>query len=425
MDAASRRPATASDLRVSDSVKQAAPLASNEAVSRGLSRIDWDFADENPSSVNMRLNGVHWYPATFIAPLIGTLLDILAPEPPVSLFDPFSGSGTAPIEAWYRGHRAYGSDSSAFAVALAKSRVQLIRHASADTGTRLAQQAQGWCDRVARDSHARSEAERFASILPEAARWFVPDALRDIAAAKWWIETEAPQDWRETLRVLLSSILKRSSIVREYHYTYIVDRSRVENPWRDNPQLAETFTQKLITAFHGAAHLRTALRERGRIDLDGPPAFDRCSATEIKSVDNGAADVIVTSPPYFGMNDYVRSQYLTSLVYPSADFERDLGEESGSRRQRRSEPALAKYLADMDAAFDECFRILKPDGLLALFLGHSRSRLAREADVVGRLGTLLDARGFEAVWKGERRIRFRKITSTPSSSEFVWIFRRT
>lgn len=410
---------------MSEAAGSTAAMPANQTVLRGLSRVDWDFADENPSGANMRLNGVHWYPATFVAPLIGTLLDILAPECPVTLVDPFSGSGTAPIEAWYRGHRSWGFDSNGFAVVLADSRVRLMQHASVRTGTMLGGEVLRWCERVAGDSGAAREAELLARLAAEVERWFVPEALRDIAAVKWWIDTAAPERWRQTLRVLLSSVLKSSSIVREYHYTYIVDRSRVGRPRRDDPRLREAFAEKIVSTFHGAAHLRAVLRERGQIDLDQPPAFMRCTATRVSAIQDEAADLIVTSPPYFGMNDYVRSQYLTSLIYPGPDFDRDLQAESGSRRQRRSEAALAQYFADMDAAFAECARMLKHGGLLALFVGHSRSRLASAANVVGRLRMLIDSCGFERVWEGERRIRFRKITSTPSSSEFVWIYRRT
>jgi len=396
-----------------------------EEITAALERIDWDFADENPSTVNMRQNGVHWYPATFVAPLIGTLLDILGPHRPANVLDPFCGSGTAALEAWFRGYRALGSDNSSFAVALCKARTSILRHGSARTGHRIADAFGQWATGARADAPALAYAHEFANIDREASRWFVPAALDDIALVKSWIELSAPARWRPSLRVLLSSLLKRSSRVRDYHYTYIVDRSRVAQPASTDPRLAQLFEEKLHSTHLAAERLRGVLGEQGLANLAEPPVFTRARAERLSHIQDGAVQLILTSPPYFGMNDYVRSQYLTSLVYPSGDYERDLRLESGSRRDRNSPAALADYVKDMAATFKECRRVLDSDGQLVLFLGHSRSRLARESELLERLAGMLAREGFEKHWGAQRRIRFRKITSTPSSSEHVWVLRRS
>lgn len=398
---------------------------SREELASALDRIDWDFADENPSTVNMRQNGVHWYPATFVAPLIGTLLDILGPERPATVLDPFCGSGTAALESWFRGYRALGSDNNSFAVALCKARVNILRHGSARTGERIAGQFERWAAGARSEAGTLARAHEFAGIDPEAARWFVPAAVDDIALVKSWVEHHAPARWRASLRVLLSSLLKRSSRVRDYHYTYIVDRSRVANPAVADPQVGRLFAQKLRSTHLAAERLRAVLLEQGLANLEQPPVLSRARAERLAHIEDGAVQLILTSPPYFGMNDYVRSQYLTSLVYPSEDYERDLRLESGSRRDRNSPAALAAYVKDMEASFKECRRVLDPDGQLVLFLGHSRSRLARESGLLERLMEILTREGFEKHWAAQRRIRFRKITSTPSSSEHVWVLRRS
>lgn len=401
-----------------------ATTAASTAVRMALDRVDWDFADENPSTPSMRLNGVHWYPATFVAPLIGTMLDILVPEGRANVMDPFCGSGTAPLEAWYRGHAAFGVDSNAFAVRLSRARAKLVREGTARQGEQLSASFGAFVAGVQANHKRAMQADR-AGINPEAERWFVQAALADISLAKSWIEIEAPERWRTTLRVLLSSLLKRGSRVRDYHYTYIVDRSRVKKPSEADPELAQQFAGRLKTAFRAGANMRAALLQQGTIDLENPPSFKRTQASNLSHVADGEIDVILTSPPYFGMNDYVRSQYLTWLVYPDIGFDRDLELESGSRRTRTSKPALRRYFEDMEGAFQECKRVLRPGGLMTIFLGHSQSRLAREEDVVGKLARSLKALDFASIWKGERKIRFRKITSTPSSSEHVWILRRT
>jgi SAM-dependent methyltransferase len=393
-----------------------------QQVARSLDRVDWDFADENPSAPNMRLNGVHWYPATFIAPLVANMLDILAPDGRARILDPFSGSGMAPLEAWFRGHAAIGSDINSFAIALSRSRVKLVREGNSVTGERLSTAFRAFHGEARMDDASTSL--RRDEAAAEVDRWFVPDAVQDIAVVKDWIERKAPERWRTTLRVLLSSVLKRCSRVRDYHYTYIVDRSRVKAPAESNPELARQFAERVEFSFRAGANTRAALREQGRMQMEKPPTFTRAPAGNLAHIGTGEIDIVLTSPPYFGMNDYVRSQYLTSLVYPSKSFDRDLGVESGSRRMRSSEPALRRYLDDMGDAFRESHRVLRKGGLIAIFIGHSQSKLAREANVLGQLTDTLEGLGFDPIWQGERRIRFRKITSTPSSSEHVWILRR-
>ena len=133
-------------------------------------------------------------------------------------------------------------------------------------------------------------------------------------------------------------------------------------------------------------------------------------------------DLIVTSPPYFGMNDYVRSQYLSQLVQPWSSFDEDLQVESGSRRNRRSPERLAHYLESMRLSIEAIAGSLSPEGHLAIILGGSKSKLASAHSLVPGVQEMLHAAGMQLIWEGQRRVRYRKINSGGHTSEAIWVY---
>jgi hypothetical protein len=390
-----------------------------------LGRVDWDFVDENPSSTKGRLDRIHWYPATFVSPLARTLIDALAPEPGALVYDPFCGSGTTPLEAWFGGRSAAGSDIHGFAVDLCRARVATIARGDAATAGLLVDSLSDYMQTAETYDKGVSSQElaTSAGMSPEVHRWFVPQTVRDLACAKRWVVEEVSPGWTSVMTVLLSSILRRVSLVREYHYTYIVDRSRVAKPALEALDVAEILARRIRDTLVAGEQMRHALERSSTWNCDAPPTFERASCADLAQPLT-SVDAVVTSPPYFGMNDYVRSQYLTSLVFPSDRFAVDLSEESGSRRARRSSDALASYLDSMQLTFARCERMLGPNGKLALVVGASQSALVRELDVLSIMKNGIESLGFRSVWEGNRRVRFRKINHRPSTSELVWVFAR-
>ena len=65
-----------------------------------LAQIDWDFSDRVAHS---SIEGIHPYPAKFIAELPRSLLNILPIPSNTVVLDPFCGSGTTLVESQRRG----------------------------------------------------------------------------------------------------------------------------------------------------------------------------------------------------------------------------------------------------------------------------------------------------------------------------------
>jgi hypothetical protein len=124
------------------------------------------------------------------------------------------------------------------------------------------------------------------------------------------------------------------------------------------------------------------------------------------------------------MNDYVRSQYLSWLVFQWEGYGDDLLRESGSRRSRTSKRAFDEYINDMRGTFHALHGLMRKGGFMAVVLGCSETALAKKGKPVQKLDEIIGDQGFEVVWKGKRRVRFRKINNTPYRSEVIWVYRK-
>jgi hypothetical protein len=322
-----------------------------------------------------------------------------------------------------------GTDNNQFAVELGRAKVKVLGQATASLGESLIagyiafrrEHLKRWIQQPGEDICQQA---RFGS---DAIRWFVPQVLAELAVLKSWISDpeSGPGEWASTAQIVTSSLLQgKLSKARSYHYTYVVDRSRVKEEALEPVDVADLFVERVRTQFTDAEFTRNRLARTGvNLSEEGSATFARCPAHRLDTVAQ-TVDMVVTSPPYFAMNDYVRSQYLTWLIFPWADYESQIQTESGSRRNRRSRRALGDYLHDMSLTFQTLKGTMTPGAYLAVVMGNSTSSLAREADPTQLVRHLIEEADFEAIWSGERRIRFRKINTTPFRSESLWVFRR-
>jgi DNA modification methylase len=401
-----------------------------EQVRWQLGRVKWDFSGFVPSAGISGIHSLHWYPAPFPPALAATLLDILRARSGVFI-DPFAGSGVAPLEAWLRGYQAFGIDNNQFATELCRAKSRLLQRATAASGQLLVGSYRKY-----RHAHLSRWLKRtsesicaLARINDDATRWFTRDVLADIAVVKAWLGDPSPSgpgEWRDVARVVFSSLLHgKLSTVRNYHYTYVVDRSRVKKRALSSVDVESVFAERLHTNFLDADYTRARLARTGtHVEQLPEPEFTTGLAQGLAEVVRVKADLVVTSPPYFGMNDYVRSQYLTWLVFPWEGYEEQIKTELGSRRARGSRQALEDYFSTIEKTFQSLRTIMTPGRYMAVIMGNSTSSLARESDPTHQVHNLITTMGFEPVWQVQRRIRFRKINNTPYRSESLWVFSR-
>ncbi len=101
------------------------------------------------------------------------------------------------------------------------------------------------------------------------------------------------------------------------------------------------------------------------------PLVLQADARRLPLPDN-EVDLIVTSPPYVSVIDYVRAQRLLYL-WMNWPFDAERADEIGARYKRRRQDAAIAYLSQMRDCWTELARVLRPGGRLAVVLGESRA----------------------------------------------------
>lgn len=170
-----------------------APNTAGEKAYRSLDEVDWSF----PTRVtHSEIEGVHPYPAKFVAELPRALLEHLPIPRGTSVLDPFCGSGTALVESQRVGIESVGIDLNPIACLMSRVKTQPCPN---DLG---------------REARAVQEIARDVAPcvpkIPNLDHWFRPDIQMELARLTAAI-ADAPAEARDCLHLALSSIIVRVS----------------------------------------------------------------------------------------------------------------------------------------------------------------------------------------------------------------------
>ncbi len=259
------------------------------------------FALAAEGRVQRATHGFHTYPAN-MHPDSAAAIIASSPGP---VYDPFCGGGTVLVEAILAGRPCAGADLSPIATLVARART---------TGPELATPIRAASRRVA--ERAKAERAQPAAVPELVVPWYEPHVAQEIAHLRDAIKLEDPAI-RPLLWALLSSVLIKSSF-RES------DTRNVRTPNHRAPG-----TTNIL--FHKKG------RELGRM-LETMPAGSKADI----SLANAAlrppppgTGLVLTSPPYPGVYDYLPMQQLR-YAWLELDPGGALGAEVGSRRDFRA-----------------------------------------------------------------------------------------
>jgi DNA methylase len=324
-----------------------------------LDRIDWDFPRTGtaPGSVHT----VHWFPGNFIPQIPAALIQVLS-EPGELVLDPFGGSGTTAVEAIRLGRRAIISDRMSPCTLITAAKLAMLNGAL-DRRTRGELLARLTFEHQCRSERFGSNGEGADPVLVD---WYAPDTLAQLRYLWSLVEAYKPQA-RKVLTAVFSDVLfncastggsvTRTGKTRRHHWGWVADnvlpRSLVEH------NAIELFRDRIA-------------------GLDEFPVNPLASSTLIIEQDarqialqDSSVDLVVTSPPYIGMIDYISANRL--LYYWmgwSMDHERQ--REIGARFRRHRHNVVGEYLIDMCAVRQEIQRVLRSKSFCAIVLGESK-----------------------------------------------------
>lgn len=337
----------------------------------------WAFADATRAHTRYLTHGYYTYPAKFIPQLAARLIRELTRENDI-VVDPFMGSGTTIVEALVQARVGVGVDINpvAYLIARVKStplEPTALQRAYAKIAADLKAPKRG---KVAAPDHARID------------YWFPQKQKEDLAFLLQRINAIRDHATRDFFLVAFAQILKACSIWLQ----------RSVKPTRDlHKTPADPF----------AAFLRQAryMLKQNQLFWDTVPARVRdaarvnayrivqCADARRLPVNDGAASLVVTSPPYVTSYEYAdlhqlaalwfayyqalpefRKRFIgtasserTSIDLKSALAERICAELGGTKKARE----VRNYFADMLECFSEMRRVLKSGGKACIVIGNT------------------------------------------------------
>jgi hypothetical protein len=309
------------------------------------------------------------YRACFKAELPRFFIERLT-APGDTVYDPFMGRGTTPLEAALLGRRAAGNDINPLSAMLIRPRL-------------AAPAPEAVTERLARiDWNAAGEMpdELLAFYHPETLRQIV--ALRDhLLGRSAAAETDSPDDW---IRMVALNRLTGHSPGFFSVYTLPPNQAAsIKSQRRINMRRGQTPPRRDVPAI--IARKTRALLRDGAPAPAHPPLLFTGPAAATPQLADASVDLVVTSPPFLDVVDYARDNWLRCWFA-------GIDTRTAPVDRHRS---VADWERFVGATLAELARVVRPGGHVAFEVGEVRKgRVLLERSVVAAAhGLPLDAIG--------------------------------
>lgn len=375
----------------------------NSSLTKELETIDWSF----PNLSNSGLHSFHWYPATYVAAIPETIISKVT-ECGEVILDPFCGSGTTGVEAIRLNRCFIGIDTNPVAILITEAKIKFP-----DVKFLLSE-----LDNIIKKTnplYVLTEVIKDHPNKDELLFWYHPKTMEELNYILILILDIKDRLIQRTFLAIFSSILKNCSSQRR-HWGWVCDNVKPkpdEIVYKDANLIFINSVKSFIESseftfneckYHTHGVTQETVRDRSQL-LNGS------CISYLSVMDSESIDAIVTSPPYYGVADYVKSQRLTYLWFDIDELTEDkLGfrdfkllrsTEMGARANRYKTTSHSQYIEFMDKFFCESFRLIKSGGRMSLVIGESSSR----AGTIDNLIELAIKNGFALEARTNRNIR--------------------
>jgi DNA modification methylase len=377
-----------------------ASLARRSASVRRFEEVDWDFGDQFSDSP---FSDLHWHPCRFPSQIPSVVIGRLS-APGDAILDPFAGSGTTLVEAQRLGRAATGIDINPIACMMARAKTLSC---SAAEVTRFV-------------THVKNTLfTRWDEIDPKPAppevqreKWYTRNTVEALERLWGYIHSHR-SDFDILLKTSFSAVLLPAC--RETrHWGYICDNSQPKSDReRDVRALFNDFLARWDKAYKWRE--QHSVSKSGRCDI-----IEGDAASILDGFRRNTFASFVTSPPYFGVTDYVKSQRL-SMEWFGFEIERARLQEIGARSKRHRLTADVDYVDELVAVFERVHRVLKDGSWGVIVFGQSPKRVAGKAEFITRLKTI----GFRLELEKLRQIREMRRQFPSVQRECVLLIRKT
>ena len=384
---------------------------------RILKEIDWDFSDYISSKYPSDINSLHWYPGSFVPQIPSILIEVLT-KPNDCVLDIFAGSGITLVESSKLNRSYIGVDSNPLAIDISNAKLNAI----SKTENQWYQEQINEISALKPLSDVKQYCDKI-NIKEEVFQWFEINTLSELLAIHDFIMFKKNDCEKLILKIIFSAILNKCCSQRE-HYTYITDNCK---PPKLIYRPAFQFYKEQVELTGTAVEIEKNHYERihdkiwNPID-DGRVEFD--DARVLETVKNDEADIIITSPPYLGVNDYTRSMKLSYIFFPEKREVASINDEIGARRKRRRKNAFEEYISDMRDVFHQVDRVLKPNSYFCMIIGQGRGKVNKLDTIQTLLDILQKELEYSLIFNKERKIKFRRIQVPGVGKESIFVLRK-
>lgn len=301
------------------------------------------------------VHGFHSYPARMHPLTARRLIESFSDAGDVVL-DPFCGSGTVLVEARLANRRAVGVDANPLAVRLASRK---LREGSEQERAALVEAARACAAHA--DERRKTKAGPTRRYGAEDLETFDRHVLLELDGVRAGIERTTDPKLRADLELVLSSMLTKLS-------RRTSDTSNRELPRR----IAAGFPSRLFV--RKAEELAKQLGEVALVMTNAPSArVLEGDARVLTGIEDRSVNLIVTSPPYPGVYDYI-AHHEVRLRWLGLRTDRFATNEIGARRRLDAlgpSEGAAHWEREIGAAIAAMNRVLVSGGMAVLLLADS------------------------------------------------------
>jgi len=336
----------------------------------------WSFSDKTRKDTTYISHGYHRYPAKFIPQIVSRLLEEYTNIGDL-IVDPLGGCGTTLVESKVMGRQSVGVDINPVAVLITNAKINpiepiLIEQSFINLKRKL-------------NSYNKDEVIK----APDHERidyWFKPEEKHKLAHIYSEISKLENNDIRNFFYCGFSNILRNCSIWLQ----------KSNKPTRDLNKVPldpiNAFNKQVKLMLRGNHQFYKILNERDYFNVN---CQVYCTDARNVPVNDGSANMIITSPPYVTSYEYADLHQLTSLWFGFAkdlsNFRKNfIGTSYHDKKElllnsalaekirndlliidKRTSEEVSTYYSEMNQVFTEMKRILKKGGKTCIVIGNT------------------------------------------------------
>ncbi len=376
-----------------------------------LETIDWDIRGDYSESP---FSSIHWYPGRFASQIPASVIGLMT-KPGDLVVDPFMGSGTTIVEAQRLRRRAIGIDLNPIACIVAKAKTLSAQHAKIHKLTeeirREAKVVLGKAD-AGLSISARS---RDVPTEVQSGKWYTTPVFHKLCAL--WTLIGTHRGAKRALAEAAFSAILLPVCKETRHWGYVCDNCTPTTNHESSVYHELTEILDRLTLAYARRDDGTPQTIASGIQPELVQVICGDAVGSVKRLAPESVDLVVTSPPYFGVTDYIKTQR-PSMEWFGHQIEPLRLEEIGARSKRHRREAVEQYLCDLQAAFLELHKALRSNHPCVLVIGESASRDEVLPEVRMTMGNCGFTEEFEAV----RRVSNQRRQIPSVASEHVLVY---